>query len=50
MRCWNCNRSFCFICLSLADKEGQKYGKDWACEGGDNHAGKCKLAPVQVLT
>ena len=38
-----------FACLSLAGKEIDGAGKEWACEGGDKHYGKCKVAPVQVL-
>ena len=50
MVCWNCKRSFCFVCLSLAGKEVNGSGTQWACEKGDSFLAKCELADVQVLS
>jgi len=41
VRCWGCQKKFCFICLSLCDHSDINNEK-WNC-------GECKLAPQQVL-
>ena len=51
MKCWSCHEFFCFICLALGykDENNPAYAKKWDCKGGDNHDGKCDLAPVQEI-
>eukprot|EP01084_Bolivina_argentea_P059117 107901_1 len=43
MKCKGCNKVFCFVCLSLADKNGKMKCKI----GGDSHMAQCEIAPIQ---